>query len=185
MLSYSTPASGGKTCTSNVNETLPGKGTLRLSQTIVFPETEPPLLIERGLANPLGNTSVTSTPVASAGPSLVTNTVKVTNSETVGTGLSTILIRLKSAVCLRPKSIVMLPLSSSIPSSFPPLSNGSLVLSVSACKLNTPEVIVPSVTPSPSVSCWIPLSSPSTSLSAVCPPVEDTGEVAGGVNSIK
>jgi len=52
--------------------------------------------------------------------------------------------------------------SSSAPSSFPPLEPGSSTGSDPGVKLNIGEVIVPSVCPSPSVSCCIPLSSPST-----------------------
>ena len=81
----------------------------------------------------------------------------------------------------RPKSIVLSPLSSSADPLLPP-SPGSFVGSVPGIKVITEEVIVPSVNPSPSVSCWIPLSSPSTPSSAPAPS-DETGEVAGGINS--
>ena len=52
----------------------------------------------------------------------------------------------------RPKSIVISPLSSSaVP--FPPLDPGSFVGSVPGESVITGEVIGPSVSPSPSVSC--------------------------------
>ena len=82
----------------------------------------------------------------------------------------------------RPKSIVMSPLSSSeLP--FVPPSPGSFVGSVPGIKVITGDVMTPSVTPSPSVSCWIPLSSLSTPSSFVLVGPEETGEVAGGRNS--
>ena len=41
---------------------------------------------------------------------------------------------------------------------------------------------MPSVTPLPSVSAWVPLSSPSTLLSVVVVGVDEIGKLDGGVN---
>ena len=81
----------------------------------------------------------------------------------------------------RPKSIVLSP-SSSAPAPLSPPSPGSFVGSVPGWIEITGEEIVPSVSPSPSVSCWIPLSSLSTPSSAPAPS-DETGELAGGINS--
>ena len=73
----------------------------------------PPLLTLVIPLNPFGTTSSTETPVASLGPSLLTVIVNVTVSPTLGSGLSTNLIKLISTDGLKPKSTVILPLSSS------------------------------------------------------------------------
>ena len=81
----------------------------------------------------------------------------------------------------RPKSIVLSP-SASAPAPLLPPSPGSLVGSVPGIIDITGDVIVPSVSPSPSVSAWIPLSSLSTPSSPPAPS-DDTGDETGGINS--
>ena len=49
--------------------------------------------------NPLGTASSTATLVASLGPSLLTSIVNVITSPTLGSGLLTVLIKLRSATC--------------------------------------------------------------------------------------
>ena len=80
----------------------------------------------------------------------------------------------------RPKSIVLSPFSSADNPLSPP-SPGSSVGSVPGIKVITSDEINPSVSPSPSVSSWIPLSSLSTPSSPPAPS-DETGEVAGGMN---
>ena len=80
-----------------------------------------------------------------------------------------------------PKSIVLSPSSSAAVPLVPP-SPGSFVGSVPGIKVITGDVMTPSVMPSPSVSCCIPLSSLSTPSSPPLPS-DDTGEEAGGMNS--
>ena len=81
-----------------------------------------------------------------------------------------------------PKSMVISPSSSEAVPLKPP-SPGSFSGSKPGVKLITGEKIIPSVRPSPFVSACIPLSSESTPLSGALP-VDDTGNEAGGINSI-
>ena len=84
----------------------------------------------------------------------------------------------------KPKSIVMSPSLSFTPS-LPPLLPGSPVGSESPNRENTLDVINPSVSPSPSVSCCVPLSLPSTPSSEDASVVEDTGAESGASNCMK
>ena len=77
-----------------------------------MPLTVPPFEAFVTFEYPFGSASPTATPVASAGPAFVTSIVNVTTSPTFGVPSFTNLIKLKSAVCLTPKSIVISPLSS-------------------------------------------------------------------------
>ena len=148
--------------TSNVNVCDAPFNRLNPFHVITPAAAVPPLLIFVGLEYPFGNKSSTDIPVASAGPAFVISIENVITSPTFGSASLTNLIKLKSETCLKPKSIVISPLSSSIASSLSPLEPGSFVGSVSGVKLKIVDVITPSVNPSPSVSCCDPLSSPST-----------------------
>ena len=66
---------------------------------IVEPSALPSLLIAAMSEYPLGTTSSTATLVASFGPSLITSTVNVITSPTLGVASLTVLIKLKSATC--------------------------------------------------------------------------------------
>ena len=99
MLSKSTPSPGASTVTSNVRSTLPPTGISRPAHVIVEPAAVPSLLTLAIPLKPLGTLSSTDTPVASLGPSLLTVIVNVMTSPTLGSGLSTILIKLISTTC--------------------------------------------------------------------------------------
>ncbi len=126
---------------------------------------------------PLGKKSLISTPVASLGPSLVTVIVYVITSPIFGVASLTTFTKSKSINGIKPKSTVILLLSSSAV----PFWSSSPVGSVPGINVITGEVITPSVNPSPSVSCCDPLSSPSTSSSLVLVGVDEEGKDAGGI----
>ena len=68
-------------------------------QVIVLPVAAPVPDILVIPLKPLGTASSTATLVAAFGPALSTSIVNVTTSPTLGSGLLTVLIKLKSATC--------------------------------------------------------------------------------------